>query len=61
MLVPNYEKSLKKYESAYELDQSDSEVIFMIGLMYNYGVGCELDATKVHIFIHINLRYIFRD
>jgi TPR repeat protein len=50
---PNYEKALKSFENAYKIDQSESDVIFMIGLMYNYGVGCELDSPKVlKIWIH---------
>ena len=29
------------------MNQEDSEVLFMLGLMYSYGVGCELDDPKV--------------
>lgn len=47
--MPDYEKSFKKYEKAYELNQGDSEILFMLGLMHSYGVGCELDDPKVRI------------
>ena len=46
-VLPDYEKALEKYEKAYEMNQGDSEVLFMLGLMYSYGVGCELDDPKV--------------
>ena len=47
--MPDYEKALKKFEMAYELNQSDSDVLFMIGLMYSYGIGCKLDSPKVNL------------
>lgn len=57
---PNYKKALESFENAYKIDQSDSNVLFMIGLMYSYGVGCELDSPKVAKLYSGFLSY-FRD
>ena len=46
-IEPNYEKALEKFENAYALNNGDSEILFMLGLMYSYGIGCELDDPKV--------------
>ena len=29
------------------MNHGDSEILFMMGVMYSYGVGCDLDDPKV--------------
>lgn len=50
-ILPNYEMALKKYEQAYEANQADSDVLLMLGMFYSYGIGCELNHTKVYLNI----------
>lgn len=52
LVLPDYARAMSKLEQFYSANQSDRAVLFLLGVMYTYGIGCSQDSVKGIMFYH---------